>query len=131
MYYSNLYGFLCFNILAFGVEVNAQCSGVVDFLVDNKSFTNATLIKPMDNTGGVIRCSRCNRNGNHIRWFASDGSARPQISPCDNNDMPTPCTKPVGNSTIDLDLVFSTFITGTYKCGGNNNQETIMIEALS
>ena len=123
---------MCFNILAFGVAVNAQCSDLVEFLVDNKNFTDTTLIKLMDNTGGVIRCSRCDRNSIYeVIWFTADGPPGNEISPCDDNDMPIPCTKSVGSSIIDLDLVFSTFITGTYKCGGTVNQEMIMIEALS
>ena len=103
--------------------VNAQCSDLVEFVVDNKTFNNANTLYTPNNTGGVVRCSRCVRkNQRAIMW---DG-----ISSCDDDDMSVPCTKSVGTSKIDQDLVFSTFVTGTYKCGGTQNQEMIMIIAI-
>ena len=123
---------LCFNILAYGVVVNAECSDLVEFMVDNKIFDNAnTLYKP-NNTGGVVRCSRCYRDFPHeVIWFSSSGPSEPRISSCDDDEMSAvPCTKTVTNSNIDLDLVFSTFVIGIYKCGGTTNQETIIIETF-
>jgi len=101
-------------------------------VVDNKTFTNngATTYKP-NNTGGVIRCSRCRRRrGPQLIWFTSDGPAGPQIPACDDKDMPVPCSKTVGNSIIDLDLMFLTFSPGTYKCGGSVRQFIINIKTF-
>ena len=112
--------------------VNAECSDLVEFVVDNKTFNNAnTLYKP-NNTGGVVHCLRCDRDFMYeVIWFTSDGPSEPRISSCDDDDMPVPCTKTVGTPRdIDRDLVFSTFVTGTYKCGGFTNQETIIIIAF-
>ena len=125
------FNFCVSNILAFGVVVNTLCSDFVDFEVDNKTFNNNnTLYKP-NNTGGVVHCLRCNRDFEHeVLWFNSSGPPG-QISSCDNHSMPVPCTKTVGSPRdIDRDLVFSTFVTGTYKCGGFSKQETISIIAV-
>ena len=124
---------MSFNILAFGVVVNAQCSDLVEFVVDNKTFNNNTTLYTPNNTGGVVHCLRCDRDFMYeVIWFTSDGPSEPRISSCgDDDDMPVPCTKTVGAPrNIDRDLVFSTFVTGTYKCGGTQNQETITIIAI-
>ena len=124
--------YFCFNILAFGVVANAECSDLVEFMVDNKTFNNATTLYKPNNTGGVVHCLRCDRDFEHeVIWFTSDGPPGNRISSCDIDDMPVPCTKTIGSPhNIDRDLVFSTFVTGTYKCGGTQNQETITITAF-
>ena len=123
--------YLCFNILAFGVVVDAECSDLVEFVVDNKTFNNASTLYKPSNIGGVVHCLRCDRDFMYeVIWFNSDGPPGNEISPCDDN-MLVPCTKTVGAPrNIDRDLVFSTFVTGTYKCGGTTNQETINIIAI-
>ena len=112
------------------VNAESPCN-FVKFVVDQKTFTDgSTLYKP-NNTGGVVRCSRCNRGFKYDAvWFTPNGSHGNEISACDDNDMSAPCTKSVANSPIelDLDLVFSTFVTGTYKCGGYTRQSTINIK---
>ncbi|XP_065918194.1 contactin-3-like isoform X2 [Dysidea avara] len=117
---------------AFNVVVNAECSDLVEFVVNNKTFNNATTLYKPNNTGGVVHCLRCDRDFEfEVLWFTSDGPSEPRISSCDDDDMPVPCTKTVGAPhDIDRDLVFSTFVTGTYKCGGTQNQETIIIIAI-
>jgi len=119
-----------FNIVVFEMEVNAESGcDFVEFVMDTKTFTNgSTLYKP-NNTDGVVRCSRCDRKSPHdVVWFTSNGPPGNEISTCDDNDMLVPCTRSVANSKIDLDLVFSTFVTETYKCGGYSRQSTINIK---
>ena len=110
------------------VNAESNCD-FVEFVVDNRRFTNGSTLYRPNNTGGVIRCSRCDRTFPHdVVWFTSNGPPGNNISACDNNNMPLPCTRSVANSNIDLNLVFSTFVTETYKCGGYTHQSTINIK---